>query len=115
MTEAEWLEATFGLLLMQAADGMYQDADGTPTWRSVAARVACLAILGSDLPPGVQQWVTTATGYLDAEDRSASADWVLYQGRDQVYATFQDAYARANPTLMQRLAAAQDIFRGSDY
>jgi hypothetical protein len=115
MTEAEWLKATFGLLLMEAADGMHRDADGTPMWRSVAARVACLALLGLVLPPGVQHWVDAATENLDVEDRSASADRVLYQDRNQVYAAFRDAYAHANPTLKQRLAAAQDTFRGGDY
>ena len=115
MTEAQWLKANFGLLLMEAADWKQTRAAETAMWRSVAARVACLALLGSDLPPGVQQWVDTATGYLDAEDRSASANRLWdYHDLDQVYAAFRDAFEHADPTLRQRLAAAQDTFRASE-
>ena len=84
-------------------------------WRSVAARVACLSLLGSDLPQGVQQWVSKATAFLDAEDRFAPSDGIIFDDRDQVYAAFREAYARAEPMLRQRLAAAQDTFRGDDY
>jgi hypothetical protein len=46
MTEAEWLTATVGLLLMQETDGKVRDEDGSPMWRLVAVRVACLDVLG---------------------------------------------------------------------
>ncbi len=115
MTESEWRTATFGLLLMQEADHRSSDEDGSPTWRSVAARVGCLAPLGPAMPAGVRRWVAAATAYLDGEDRLARADRMLYEDRDRVYAAFREAYALADPTLQQRLAAAQDVFRGRDY
>ena len=115
MTEEEWLSTTFALVLMQAADGKNVDENGSPMWKSVAARVACLERLGSDMPEGVRRWVIAAIAYLDEEDRLASADGLLYNGRDDVYSAFRDAYSHAELDLRQRLAAAQDVDRGTDY
>ena len=117
MTEAEWLMATFGLLLMQEADGKVRDENGSWTWRSVAARVACLKRLGLEMPERVRRWLATAEAYLDEEDHLPYAVDVLFDGQDEIeiYTAFHEAYARASPELRQRLAAAQDIFRGSNY
>jgi hypothetical protein len=112
MTEAQWLSAQFALLLMQKADAL-QDFCG---WRSVAARVACLQRLGADTPEGVRRWQTSAIAFLDKEDRRAVADGLLV-GRNTfgVFDAFREAYAAADQTLRQRLAAAQDVFHGNDY
>jgi hypothetical protein len=115
MTEAEWLAATFALLLMEAADRGLVEEEGATTWRSVAARVACLERLGAAIPEGVRRWLSSATAYLDEEDRHAPSDGVLFRSEDGVYDAFRQAYLRAGPELRQRLAAAQDVFRGSDY
>jgi hypothetical protein len=122
--EAEWWAAEFALLLMQEADRFRCDEEENPTggdWRSIAARVACLERLGSDMPQGVRAWVEKATAYLDKGDRLAPAfDTLLFDrgssaGVASVYRAFREAYSRANPELRQRLAAAQDVFRGRDY
>jgi hypothetical protein len=117
--EKDWLAANFALLLMQEADGFRCDDEENPTggdWRSIAARVACLERLGSDMPKGVQAWVKKATTYLDEEERLAPAvDTLLFDQVASVYAAFREAFTRANPELQQRLAAAQDAFRGTDY
>ena len=118
MTEAEWHNATFALLLMNEADRFARDDDDNPTgyeWRKVAARVACLERLGPAAPEGVRAWVSQATAYLDREDRAARADDLLYGDRDSVYRAFREGYSGADPGLRQRLAAAQDAFRGADY
>ncbi|WP_020475697.1 hypothetical protein [Zavarzinella formosa] len=118
MTEAEWLNGTFALLLLDEADRFARDDDDNPTsyeWRKVAARVACLKRLGAAMPEGVQDWVGRATAYLDKEDRVASADDLLYEDRNLVYHAFREAYSGADLELRQRLAAAQDAFRGQDY
>jgi hypothetical protein len=67
------------------------------------------------MPPGVSEWMGRAIEYLDAEDRRAPADQVIYNGRDHVYEAFRKAYDLAGLELRQRLAAAQDAFRGTDY
>jgi hypothetical protein len=118
VTEAEWLNATFALFLMDEADRFARDDDDNPTgyeWRKVAARVACLDRLGPAMPEGVRAWVRQATAYLDREDRVASADDLFYGDRNSVYQAFRKAYSGANSELRQRLAAAQDAFRGQDY
>jgi hypothetical protein len=119
MTEAEWLTATFALLFMQEAETIRSDpADRTvDEWRAVAARVACLRRLGPDMPAGVRRWVAAATAYLDREERQASAAGLLFDDSDDegVYRAFREAYAGAGPELRQKLAAAQDVYRGADY
>jgi hypothetical protein len=117
MTESGWLSGPFAIELMAAADSyMYDRADRfKPTacqWRSIAARVACFARLGSDLPEGVRQWVLRATAYLDAEQRTADACNLLDE--PAVYAAFREAYEHARKELRQRLVAAQDAYRGGD-
>jgi hypothetical protein len=117
MNEQQWLEGTFALLQMEAADTARHDADGERLdwWRSVAARVACLERLGSEMPEGVRQWVDLANAYLDHEDRQASAEWLLFPPRAEVFAAFRTAYERGSPEHQQKLAAAQDVFHGRDY
>src|SRR5688572_22575572 len=91
VTEAEWLNATFALLLLGEADRFARDDDDNPTgyeWRKVAARVACLERLGAAMPAGVRAWVSRAAAYLDREDRAASADGLLYEDRDSVYSVY---------------------------
>jgi hypothetical protein len=117
--EKQWLKTNFALLLMLEADSFRCDDDCNPTggdWRSIAARVACLERLGPEMPEGVRAWVQKAIAYLDKEDRLAPAfDELLFHDQDAIYAAFREAYSRANPELQQRLAAAQDVYRGSDY
>jgi hypothetical protein len=119
MTEEEWLTARFALWLMQEADGYRCDEEENPTggdWRSIGARVACLERLGSDMPEGVRAWLNNATAYLDQEDRLAPGfEELLFDDQDSIYSAFREAYSRANPELRQRLAAAQDVYRGRDY
>lgn len=118
MTEAEWLAATFGLLLMQHADTYRCDEEDNPAggdWRSVAARVACLERLGPDMPERVREWVSEATAYLDEERLLAPAGPWLFDSFSPVYGGFRQAFALAGPELQQRLAAAQDAFHGTDY
>ncbi|QJW95451.1 hypothetical protein [Frigoriglobus tundricola] len=113
MTEEEWLTARFALELMHRATRS-QDFAG---WRSLAARVACLQRLGSDLPEGVRGWMASATERLDSEDRQTSSEDLLYGEKTFcVYDAFRAAYAIADPALRQKLAAAQDAFHGQgDY
>src|SRR6266545_6928869 len=116
--EKDWQSASFAMLLMNEADGFARDENDAATsyeWRRVAARVACLERLGVETPTGVRRWVKEATAYLDREDRFADSDDVLFSGEERVYAAFRQAFSRANPELQQRLAAAQDVFRGGDY
>jgi hypothetical protein len=118
MTEEEWLSTSFALLFITTAATTRRDADGEPIedeWRAVAARVACLQRLGTEMPLGVREWVTKATAYLGEEDREASAGQLLDRDSPGMYHAFREAYAVAGPELRQRLAAAQDVFRGSDY
>src|SRR2546423_906329 len=117
MNESEWQSATFALLFMGEAERMrsvHPDSN-RDDWRAVAARVACLRRLGPDMPEGVRQWVADATAYLDREDRRASADTLLHTHTGPVYQAFREAYAPAGSELRQKLAAAQDVFRGDDY
>jgi hypothetical protein len=118
MTEEEWLTATLAFLLMDKADTYRCDEEENPAggdWRSVAARVACLERLGSDMPEVVRAWVEEATAYLDKEQRLAPAGKWLFDTRSPVYGAFREAYSLAGPELQQRLAAAQDAFHGTDY
>jgi hypothetical protein len=118
MTEQEWLSGTFALGLLDHCDGYAWDNNGNPTsaqWRTIAARVACLERFGPDLPAVVRQWVWRATVYLDEEDRSADAELVRYWNEGYVYTAFREAYEGAGPDLRQCLAAAQDVYRGTDY
>ncbi|HEY7315566.1 MAG TPA: hypothetical protein VH643_39925 [Gemmataceae bacterium] len=117
VTETEWLSANFALLLMGEAETIRSDAadPARDDWRAVAARVACLQRLGSDMPQGIRRWVSEATAYLDQEDRRAPADGLLHPDNEDVYRAFREAYADAGPELRQKLAASQDVFRGADY
>lgn len=117
MKEAEWLSATFALLFMREAETIRSDAADQvrDDWRAVAARVACLHRLGPDMPEGVRRWVAPAMAYLDQEDRGASAGGLLDVNNEDVYRAFRGAYTDAGPELRQKLAAAQDVFRGADY
>jgi hypothetical protein len=117
MSEDEWLSETLACAFLEQAEIVRSDAGDRviDEWRAVAARVACLQRLGVDTPKGVQRWIVEATAYLDEEDRRASAGGLLDKANEDVYQAFRDAYAIAGPDLQQRLAAAQDAFRGSDY
>jgi len=116
-TEANWLSTSFALLLMNEADQAQWADEDNPAgdWRSIAARVACLERLSADMPEGIREWVARATEYLDQEDRLALAFEALVFHAEWVYDAFHEAYSRATPELQQRLAAAQDVFRGTDY
>jgi len=116
--EKDWLATNFALLLMQEADSRGEDDEGNSTggfWRSVAARVACLERLGPEIPEGVRAWVKEAIAYLDEEDPLTSAAKLLFDTQSPVYDAFREAYSRADAELQQRLAAAQDVFHGTDY
>jgi hypothetical protein len=109
MTEEEWDQAVAWWLLAEA------EADiphGFYSWRSTAARVACLERLGQHLPTPVRHWLAVVQRFLDHEVRDAEADIPNHE-EDAVVDGLVTAFAEATGEWRERYAAAYDTFRAS--